>query len=78
MTSGYLPHSASQLTMETARWRETINLDDLWEGEMTAVTVTVDGEVVLLVNLTAPSWPTPTAARTRPPRWTRVTWTARG
>ena len=40
---------ASELTMQTARWRETINLDDLWEGEMTAVTV--DGEVVLLVNL---------------------------
>ncbi len=35
--------------MQTARWRETINLDDLWEGEMTAVAV--DGEVVLLVNL---------------------------
>ena len=35
--------------METARWRETINLDDLWEGDMTAVTL--DGEVVLLVNL---------------------------
>ena len=34
---------------KTARWRETINLDDLWEGDMTAVTV--DGEAVLLVNL---------------------------
>ena len=40
---------ASGLTMETARWRETINLDDLWEGDMTAVMV--DGEAVLLVNL---------------------------
>ena len=30
-------------------WRETINLDDLWEGDMSSVTV--DGEVVLLVNL---------------------------
>jgi toluene monooxygenase system ferredoxin subunit len=33
----------------TARWRETINLEDLWEGDMTAVTV--DGEAVLLVNI---------------------------
>ena len=33
----------------TARWRDTINLDDLWEGDMTAVTV--DGEAVLLVNI---------------------------
>ena len=40
---------ASRLTMETARWRDTINLDDLWEGDMAAVTV--DGETVLLVNV---------------------------
>jgi toluene monooxygenase system ferredoxin subunit len=33
----------------TAPWRETINLDDLWEGDMTAVLV--DGEAVLLVNI---------------------------
>ena len=33
----------------TPRWRETINIEDLWEGEMTAVTV--DGEAVLLVNI---------------------------
>jgi toluene monooxygenase system ferredoxin subunit len=33
----------------TARWRDTINIDDLWEGDMTAVTV--DGQAVLLVNL---------------------------
>lgn len=33
----------------TVRWRETINLDDLWEGDMTAVLV--DGEPVLLVNI---------------------------
>ncbi len=33
----------------TARWRETISLDDLWEGDMIAVTV--DGEAVLLVNI---------------------------
>jgi toluene monooxygenase system ferredoxin subunit len=33
----------------TTRWRETINVDDLWEGDMTAVTV--DGESVLLVNI---------------------------
>src|ERR1700678_501036 len=33
----------------TAHWRDTINLDDLWEGDMTAVTV--DGESVLLVNV---------------------------
>jgi len=35
--------------METARWRDTINLDDLWEGDMIAVTV--DGEAVLLINV---------------------------
>ena len=35
--------------METARWRDTINLDDLWEGDMAAVAV--DGETVLLVNV---------------------------
>ena len=33
----------------TVRWRETINLDDLWEGDMTSVTV--EGEDVLLINL---------------------------
>ncbi len=33
----------------TGRWRETINIEDLWEGDMTAVTV--DGEAVLLVNI---------------------------
>lgn len=33
----------------TGRWRETINLDDLWEGDVTAVMV--DGESVLLVNI---------------------------
>ena len=33
----------------TGGWRETINLDDLWEGDMTAVMV--DGESVLLVNI---------------------------
>jgi toluene monooxygenase system ferredoxin subunit len=33
----------------TAPWRETINLDDLWDGDMTAVLV--DGEAVLLVNI---------------------------
>jgi len=32
-----------------ARSRATINLDDLWEGDMTAVMV--DGESVLLVNI---------------------------
>jgi toluene monooxygenase system ferredoxin subunit len=35
--------------MTTVRWRDTINLDDLWEGDMTAVSV--DGESVLLVNV---------------------------
>jgi toluene monooxygenase system ferredoxin subunit len=38
--------------MEIARtvsWRDTINVDDLWEGDMTAVLV--DGEAVLLVNI---------------------------
>ena len=29
-------------------WHETINIDDLWEGDMTALTVA--GESVLLVN----------------------------
>jgi toluene monooxygenase system ferredoxin subunit len=33
----------------TAQWRETINIDELWEGDMTAVTV--DGENVLLINV---------------------------
>jgi len=33
----------------TAPWRDTINIDDLWEGDMTAVLV--DGEAVLLVNV---------------------------
>jgi toluene monooxygenase system ferredoxin subunit len=33
----------------TAQWRETINVEDLWEGDMTAVMV--DGEAVLLVNI---------------------------
>ena len=34
----------------TARWRETeASLDDLWEGDMTAVSV--DGVPVLLVNV---------------------------
>jgi toluene monooxygenase system ferredoxin subunit len=36
-------------TARTAPWRETINIDDLWEGDMTAVLV--DGEAVLLVNV---------------------------
>ena len=56
-------------------WRDRINLDDLWEGDMTAVTV--DGEPVLLVNVDGTSTPTPTGARTRLPPWTRVTSTAR-
>jgi toluene monooxygenase system ferredoxin subunit len=34
---------------KTAPWRDTINVDDLWEGDMTAVLV--DGEAVLLVNV---------------------------
>ena len=34
----------------TANWRETeVSLDDLWEGDMTAVSV--DGVPVLLVNV---------------------------
>ena len=33
----------------TGRWRDTIHVDDLWEGDMTAVLV--DGEPVLLVNV---------------------------
>jgi toluene monooxygenase system ferredoxin subunit len=34
----------------TTHWHETaVNLDDLWEGDMTAVKV--DGEAVLLVNV---------------------------
>jgi toluene monooxygenase system ferredoxin subunit len=37
-------------TVMTAHWHETaVNLDDLWEGDMTAVKV--DGEAVLLVNV---------------------------
>jgi toluene monooxygenase system ferredoxin subunit len=34
---------------KTAPWRDTINVDELWEGDMTAVLV--DGEAVLLVNI---------------------------
>jgi toluene monooxygenase system ferredoxin subunit len=33
----------------TARWRETVNIDELWEGDMTSVVV--DGEDVLLINV---------------------------
>jgi toluene monooxygenase system ferredoxin subunit len=34
----------------TTHWHETVvNLDDLWEGDMTAVKI--DGEAVLLVNV---------------------------
>ena len=32
-----------------SQWRETINLDELWEGDMTSVTV--EGEDVLLINV---------------------------
>jgi toluene monooxygenase system ferredoxin subunit len=42
----------ASLTGQTARteqWRETISLDDLWDGDMTSVTV--DGENVLLMNV---------------------------
>jgi toluene monooxygenase system ferredoxin subunit len=31
------------------RWRAAINIDDLWEGEMTGVVI--DGERLLLVNI---------------------------
>ena len=34
---------------KTAPWRDTINIDDLWEGDMAAVTVA--GQPVLLVNV---------------------------
>ncbi len=34
---------------QTAQWRETINLDELWEGDMTSVTV--EGQDVLLINV---------------------------
>jgi toluene monooxygenase system ferredoxin subunit len=34
---------------QAAQWRETINLDELWEGDMTSVTV--EGENVLLINV---------------------------
>jgi toluene monooxygenase system ferredoxin subunit len=40
----------SMETAMTAQWRETtINVDDLWDGDMTAVVV--DGQAVLLVNV---------------------------
>jgi toluene monooxygenase system ferredoxin subunit len=35
--------------LATAQWHEVSHLDDLWEGEMTAVDV--DGTSVLLVNV---------------------------
>jgi toluene monooxygenase system ferredoxin subunit len=34
---------------QMAQWRPTISSDDLWEGDMTSVTV--DGKNVLLVNI---------------------------
>ncbi|HWG65257.1 MAG TPA: Rieske 2Fe-2S domain-containing protein [Streptosporangiaceae bacterium] len=33
----------------TARWQEAINIDELWEGDMTSVVV--EGVNVLLINL---------------------------
>ena len=36
-------------TAQSEQWRETINLDELWEGDMTSVTV--EGEAVLLINV---------------------------
>lgn len=41
--------SRTEETARTQQWRETISLDDLWEGDMTSVTV--DGEAVLLMNV---------------------------
>lgn len=35
--------------VETARWRETINIDELWDGDMAPVAV--EGLNVLLVNV---------------------------
>jgi toluene monooxygenase system ferredoxin subunit len=35
----------------TAQWRQTINIENLWEGDMTVVAVA--GEAVLLVNVDA-------------------------
>ena len=58
------------------RWQETINVDDLWEGDMTAVTV--DGEAVLLINIDGivRAYSSRTAlTRHRP--WTRAIWTVR-
>ena len=61
--------------MEPARWRDTINTDDLWEGDMTAVKV--DGETVLLVNVDGTVRAYSNRVRTRRRPWTRVTWTGR-
>jgi toluene monooxygenase system ferredoxin subunit len=33
----------------TTHWHQTLNLDELWEDDMTAVTV--DGESILLMNV---------------------------
>ncbi|HZC61807.1 MAG TPA: Rieske 2Fe-2S domain-containing protein [Streptosporangiaceae bacterium] len=41
--------SEAEQTARTPQWRETINLDELWEGDMTSVTV--EGEDVLLMNV---------------------------
>ena len=41
--------SQTEQATRTEQWRETINFDDLWEGDMTSVTV--DGENVLLMNV---------------------------
>jgi toluene monooxygenase system ferredoxin subunit len=59
----------------TARWRDTINMDDLWEGEMTAVSV--DGEPVLLVNIDGTVGPTRTGGPHQASAQDEGIWTAR-
>jgi toluene monooxygenase system ferredoxin subunit len=48
-TAGTAQAAQTEQTARTEQWRETINFDDLWEGDMTSVTV--DGEDVLLMNV---------------------------
>ena len=57
------------------RWQETINVDDLWEGDMTAVTVTA--RPCCWSTSTGPLRHLQPGALTRHRPWTRAIWTVR-
>ena len=59
----------------TPQWRETINLDELWEGDMTSVTV--EGEDVLLMNVGGQVRAYANTCPHQAGRWTKVTSTGR-